>query len=215
LKSGASRSHAFYEYDSSRRRRDWNACGQAAVAALLDLHGAQLPGMTKTVPDACDGRLRWEPGAAIDRVRASYPPDFFFGLFGTSPERLAAALRGFGLDAEIRRAWGREAGDRIFAGAKREAAEGRPPVLIMDRRHLGGRPLAAHWGILLGVEDGVARLGNMGRGPREVPEASLRRAFSCRFMGPRFSQCAVLCEPGAAGSRPSSEPGRPGGDHTR
>ncbi len=48
-----------HSYHSSRPRVDWNRCGQAAVAALLDYHRLDPYGLKKPIYDEKDGRRHW------------------------------------------------------------------------------------------------------------------------------------------------------------
>src|SRR5215207_7684167 len=56
-----------HSYHSSRPRVDWNRCGQAAVATLLDYHGLNPYGLNKPIYDENDGHRHWANGEIIDR----------------------------------------------------------------------------------------------------------------------------------------------------
>lgn len=183
-----------HSYYSSRPYVDWNKCGQAAVATLLDYHRLDPYGLEKSVYDARDGRYHWDDGEVIDRITADFPPDYFLGLFGTSGRRIRDALVSGGLEAESVSSRDAREGRRIWEKVKRSANEGLPATVIMDRGKLGGRPFTAHWGVVYGVEDSTVHLANC-KGLNTVPEARFLRAFRCGFMPPGFNHCAVFSRP--------------------
>ena len=76
------------------RRQDWNRCGQAAVASLLDYHALGSFMEEEPVRGIAHDRQRPSAGEVIDVITGSFPPDHFFGLFGTTAARIVAALRG-------------------------------------------------------------------------------------------------------------------------
>ena len=78
---------------------DWNRCGQAAVATLLDYHKLDPYALKKPNYDGKDCRLHWVDGEIIDRICEDFPPNHLFGLFGTTPCQLERALRYAGLEA--------------------------------------------------------------------------------------------------------------------
>jgi hypothetical protein len=184
-----------HSYHSSRPRVDWNRCGQATVATLLDYHGLDPYGLKKPIHDENDGRRHWVDGEIIDRICADFPPDHLFGLLGTTPGQLAKALRFAGLEASW--AASRDEGEghqRIWEEVKRSVGARLPVIVIMDGGKLGGRPLAAHWGVIYRIEDSTVYLANT-RNITMVPEARFLGAFKCWFMPPRFNHCAVFARP--------------------
>jgi hypothetical protein len=174
---------------------DWNRCGQAAVATLLDYHRRDPYGLKRPIYDEKDGRRHWVDGEIIDRICEDFPPDHFFGLFGTTPAQLAKALRFCDLEAS----WSasRDEGEgrqRIWEEVKRSVEARLPVIVIMDGGKLGGRPLAAHWGVIYRIEDSKVYLANT-RNITMVPEVRFLGAFKCWFMPPRFNHCAVFAHP--------------------
>lgn len=189
-----------HSYHSSRPRVDWNRCGQAAVATLLDYHGLNPYGLKKSVYDEKDGRHHWESGEIIDRICEEFPPNHLFGLLGTTPGQLAKALRAAGLEAS----WaasrdGGEGRQKIWKEVKGLVKAGLPVTVILDMGKLGGRPLTAHWGVVYRVEDSEVRLANT-KSVTTVPEARFLRAFKCWFMPPYINHCAVFARPKTVGS---------------
>jgi hypothetical protein len=88
-----------HSYHSSRPRVDWNRCGQAAVATLLDHYGLDPYCLSKPIYDENDGHRHWADGEIIDRICEDFPPNHLFGLFGTTPGQLGKVLRYAGLEA--------------------------------------------------------------------------------------------------------------------
>jgi hypothetical protein len=174
---------------------DWNRCGQAAVATLLDYHGLDPCGLKKRIYDERDGRYHWVDGEIIDRICEEFPPNHLFGLFGTTPGQLAKALQSAGLHAS----WtaSRDKGEgrqKIWEEVKRSIEADLPVIVAMGVGKLGGRPLAAHWGVIYRIEDSTVHLANT-KNITMVPEARFLRAFECWFMLPRFHHCAVFAHP--------------------
>ena len=189
-----------HSYHSSRRRVDWNRCGQAAVATLLDHHGLDPYGLKKPIYDERDGCYHWADGEIIDGICEDFSPDHLFGLFGTTPDQLAKALRFAGLDASW--AASRDAGEgrqKIWEEVKRSVNARLPAIVIMDMGMLGGRPLSAHWSVVYRIEDSNVHLANT-KNIAMVPEARFLRAFECWFMPPHFRHCAVFARPRTVGS---------------
>ena len=172
---------------------DWNRCGQAAVATMLDYHGLDPYGLPKPVYDALDCRYHWDDGEIIDSIKEEFPPDHVLGLFGTTAGRIRDALASAGLEAHTASSRRVSEGRRIWEDVKRSAAAGLPVIVIMDVGKLGGRPFTAHWGVLYKVEHSTVHLANTGMS--RVPEELFLRAFRCRFMLPTFNHCAVFCRP--------------------
>ena len=184
-----------HSYHSSRPRVDWNRCGQAAVATLLDYHGLDPYGLEKPIYDEKDGHHHWVSGEIIDRICEEFPPDRLFGLFGTTPGQLAKALRSAGLEVSWAASRNERAGRRkIWKEVKRSVEVGLPVIVIMDMGTLGGRPLSAHWGVVYRIKDSIVYLANT-LNATTVPEARFLRAFKCWFMPPRSHHCAVFVRP--------------------
>jgi hypothetical protein len=189
-----------HSYHSSRPWVDWNRCGQAAVATLLDYHRLDPYGLKKPIFDERDGRHHWVDGEIIDRICEEFPPNHLFGLLGTTPDQLAKALLFAGLEASW--AASRDAGEgrqKIWEEVERSVEANLPAIVIMDNGTLGGRPLAAHWGVVYRIEDSIVHLANT-KDITTVPEARFLRAFKCWFMPPRFHHCAVFARPTTVGS---------------
>ncbi len=189
-----------HSYHSSRPRVDWNKCGQAAVATLLDYHRLDPYGLRKPIYDEKDGCYHWEDGEIIDRICEGFPPNHLFGLFGTTPGQVAKALRSAGLEANW--AASRDEGEerqKIWAEVKRSVEAGLPIIVSMDMSMFGGRPLSAHWGVIYRIEDSDVCLANT-KSVTTVPEARFLRAFKCWFMPPYINHCAVFARPKTGGS---------------
>jgi hypothetical protein len=183
-----------HSYGGSRPLADFNTCGQAAVAAVLDFHGLDPYGLDRPVYDEKDGRYHWRDERIVDRIKERFPPDNFFGLFGTSGGRIAKALANAGLEARVARSKDPDVGRKIWEDVKRWANAGLPVVVTMDRGQLGGRPFAVHWGVVYLVAGSEVYLAN-NKGMPVVPEARFLRAFRCRFMPAAFNHSAVFSRP--------------------
>jgi len=164
-----------------RDELDGNTCGQAAIATLL-AHFDVPPFTDPAVDDA----------KAIDLVRDSFGPDAPLG-FGTTAFRVAAALRHYGLKAEI-------AHSGLFATDPSGACErlreqlqrGIPVPVCVDEGLLGGAPWFAHWAVALRLEEARVVLGNA-----DVESVELDRflaAWRCRHLPWPHHHCAILAQ---------------------
>ncbi len=180
-----------HSYYGSRPIVDFNKCGQAAVATVLDHYGLDPYGLERPVYDANDGRYHWRDGQIIDQIKHRFPPDNFFGLFGTTGAQIANALAYAGLETRVTYSADADTGGEIWEEVKRWANEGFPVVVIMDRGKLGGPPFVAHWGVVYKVAASRVHLANT-KGMPVVSETRFLRAFRCRFMPDQFNHCAVF-----------------------
>ena len=79
-------------YANYRPDVDWNTCGQAAIATILDYHKVDPFGLPRSGG-------RWRDGDIIDALKNDgMGPDVIFGR-GTSPPRIQEALQKYGLHA--------------------------------------------------------------------------------------------------------------------
>lgn len=177
------------------RPEDWNRCGQAAAATLLDHHGLDPYGLDRPVHDARDGRHHWRDGRVIDRISAEFPPDKLFGWFGTTGGRLREALCHAGLEARAVCSTGAAAGRETWAEVKESVGSGDPVAAVLDLGELGGRRFAAHWAVVYGMEGSLVRLANC-RGLGRVAERDFMRAFRGGSMPAGFRHCAVFARRG-------------------
>jgi hypothetical protein len=184
-----------HSYHSSRPRVDWNRCGQAAVATLLDYYGLDPYGLSKPIYDENDGHRHWADGEIIDRICEDFPPNHLFGLFGTTPGQLGKVLRYAGLEASWVASTNTGKGRQQVWEEVKRSVEARLPVIVsMDMGQLGGHPLSAHWGVIYRVGDSYVHLANT-KDITIVPEGRFLRAFEGWFMLPRFHHCAVFAYP--------------------
>jgi hypothetical protein len=165
-----------------RPGRDWNTCGQAAVATVMARFG--VGPFVPWLPPLTDAE-------AIDQVCLGFPPDVPLGL-GSSAPRLAACLRGAGLEVEhVHSGWfGRGAGtalERVRAHLGRDL----PAIVCLDQGLLGGPAWSAHWAVALGLDGDRVRLGNAGPSA-ELPLAAFVRAWRCRHLPFTHNHCALL-----------------------
>ena len=183
-----------HSYGGSRPLADFNTCGQATVAAVLDFHGLAPYGLDRPVYDEKDGRYHWRNERIVDRIKERFPPDNFFGLFGTSGGRIAEALANAGLEARVARSKDPDVGRKIWEDVNRWANAGLPVVITVDLGQIGGRPFAVYWGVVYLVAGSEVYLAS-NKGMPLVPEARFLRAFRCRFMPAAFNHSAVFSRP--------------------
>ena len=189
-----------HSYDGARPFADFNTCGQAAVATILDHYGLDPYGLPRPIYDENDGRYHWRDDQIVDRIKERFPPDNFLGLFGTTGNQIRGALAWAGLETRLAYAVDLDGGRRIWEDVKRWTSGGCPVVVIVDRGKLGGRPFVAHWAVVHRVAGSRVYLANS-KGTPVVSEDRFLRAFRCRFMPARFNHCAVVGVPKAAPRR--------------
>jgi len=165
------------------RAEDHNTCGQAAAATVLAHFHAGPFAAAEHIDD----------GVAIDRIREEFPPDAPLG-FGTSAFRIAAAIRNFGLRAEIVHSGPLGGGmvraiDRLID----HVALGIPVPVCVNDGALGNRPWSAHWAIALRIEDAHVVLGNSN--PAVVPLDRFLTAWRCRHLPWPHHHCSILASP--------------------
>jgi hypothetical protein len=180
-----------------------NGCGQAAVACLLRFWGldecglgtadgrrrtARAPSAGRRLPSA----VPHPQSAIVDQVYRRFPPDTPGRLFGTTPGRVEAACRGFGLSTA--RWWGSElqARERLL-----EALAARQPVIVLlDLQRLGGG-WGFHYAVAFGCEAAAVHCTNMlpTRHSREpvqaIPWSEFMRAWWCWLPGRRFKWMGI------------------------
>jgi len=188
----SSTANGFYAYRNSRSSLDWNTCGQAAIATMLDFHGRDPFGLPRTVPGS-DGKYHWESGEIIDRLKAAgWGPDVVFG-WGTTGSRIAEALRFYGLNqAYVDHAGLFSAGwEQLWDRLKYFLRVLQTPVpVLVDMGALGGNAFTAHWPVAYKIDsnDNIY-LGNCY--PYMVSKSTFLRAWSCSFLPLGFNFCAV------------------------
>ena len=150
---------------NARPGDDWNTCGQAAIATVLAHF--RLGPFTPTCADddtrgAAHRARAIDDGAAIDAVRRRFPADLPLGL-GTTPSRIAAALRAHGLAAlRLHSGWGERGAPQALERLSAHVRAGYPVPVCLDDGLAGGPPLSHHWAVVTGWEDGRVQLGNFG-----------------------------------------------------
>ncbi|MFF1713144.1 hypothetical protein [Streptomyces sp. NPDC058268] len=171
------------------RAQDWNTCGQAAMATVLDFHGRDPFGLGRP-SHGVDGKQHWDDGEIIDAlVGAGFGPDVVFGL-GSTGGRIRDAVQNYGLTAEV--GW-----SGAFSGGwqdqwrtlKAYVELGRPVPVCVDLGALGGDWYTAHWAIAYRIENGTVHLGNC-RMP-QIPERQFLHAWNCWFLPIGFNHCGV------------------------
>jgi hypothetical protein len=180
-------------YRNRRAGIDWNTCGQAAIATMVDYWGLDPWGLPRSQFDWRDGRYYWADGEAIDAVRNTHPPDVVFGL-GTTGGRIRDALVNFGLpNAAV--AW-----SGIFSTGWEDRwrelqnyiSWNYPVPVLVDCGALGGSWYMAHWAIAYKIANGRIYLGAMsGIGTENPTFNEFLHAWHCWFLPPGFNHCGI------------------------
>ncbi|WP_211294266.1 hypothetical protein [Lentzea kentuckyensis] len=142
-------------YTNFRPDVDWNTCGQAAIASILDYHGIDPWGLSRS-------HGRWDDGAAIDRVIADgFGPDIVFG-WGSSGGRIAAALRHYGLCARSRGVFFQGGWAAAWPELQNLLERDLPVPVLLDLGRLEGKNYVFHWAIAYAYDDQRVHLASVG-----------------------------------------------------
>jgi hypothetical protein len=174
---------SFYSYINSRPGVDWNTCGQAAIASMLDFYGRDL-GLQRG-PNG-----HWDAGAAIDKVKGDgYGPDAPFG-WGSTPGRIRDALQHYGVPASTGSSgfffsgWA-EQWNRLLAYVYYSAI---PIPVLIDTGAVGGPAFGGHWTILWKMQYSTSGMllyfGSWGSGwmSQPVPVETFLQAWAARHL---------------------------------
>ncbi|MEV0385560.1 hypothetical protein [Nonomuraea sp. NPDC050643] len=178
----------------NNRPQDWNTCGQAAIATVLDFHGRDPFGLPRPRLGV-DGKQHWDDGEIIDALQnAGYRPDVVFGL-GSTGGLIRDALLANGLSAGV--GW-----SGAFSGGWQDqwrtlqayVALGRPVPVCVDLGVFGGSYFTAHWAVAYRIENDTVHLANCPWAP-QVPVARFLQAWHCWFLPIGFNHCGVYAQP--------------------
>jgi hypothetical protein len=147
---------ALHAYSNYRNEVDWNTCGQAAIATILDFHHIDPFGLPR------DAEGHWNDGVIIDALKADgMGPDVVFG-WGTQPSRIVEALRKYGLEAhDSFFAPGVTSPGGLFEDLRGALERDLPVPVLVDLGPLNGGAFGAHWPIAFKIADGRVHLANM------------------------------------------------------
>lgn len=166
---------AFHAYANSRPNVDWNRCGQAAVATILDFHKVDPWGLPR--PDT----VHWDSGAAIDAIVADgFGPNFIFG-WGTSGNQMADALRHYGLRANAVTMFPSMGGWSATYGILQSYLNlGLPVPVMVDLGRLAGLNYVFHWAVAYHADANNIHLANCPWNPSPTI-AQFEAAWRCDF----------------------------------
>ena len=181
-----------YEND---REEDWNTCGQAAIATMLDFHHVDPFNLPRI-------GSYWDDGAIIDAIKNDgQGPDVIFG-WGTSPGRIAEALRKYGLTAydvssSLLNSYGARTRSELFQNLANVLARDLPVPVLVDIAQLGGPAFLAHWPVAYKIANGRVFLANCSWNPS--PDiATFISAWHTWYLPMGFNWAAVYAEPSGA-----------------
>lgn len=179
-------------YSNTRPDVDWNTCGSAAIATMLDFWNTNPFGIWKNRYDGRDRKFHWADGEAIDAViGAGLGPDVVFG-WGTTGGRIADALNRYGLPAEVGHSGLFSSGwDQLWRRLQDHLASGYPVPVMVDLGVFGAGAFAIHWAIAYKIDHGRVYLGNCSWNPTPTIDEFLR-AWHCSYLPLGFNHCAVF-----------------------
>lgn len=179
---------------------DNSSCGQAAIATVLDHLGVELPGITRTVTDASDGRKHWDNQQAVSLIKNRYPPDVVFGLCGTSGGRITDAIRDHGfagtdvMYAGLGTSW-----QDLWATLQSYVASGGIcPVLLqadLIPGYSGFLNMSGHWPVIFRIDASGAHLANCAGNTIVMSVNRFLEAWNYLAFNPAaygYNHCAVL-----------------------
>lgn len=189
-----------------------NACGQAAVVAMLDFYGVdalKVQRVQKVDGEGERGVSAWPNAEAINAVMRDYPPDYLSGVIGTTPDRVVRALRHYGLIAHAEQAHLPSSRHTLWSKLEASVNAGRPVITIVDRGRLGkpftggawldalkNRIPIAHWAIVDRIEGPYVHVANT-KNASWVHKDTYWRAMYAWWMRPfAFGDCAIFVRDG-------------------
>lgn len=180
-------------YVNSRPQVDWNTCGSAAIATMLDFWNT-IPFVNwKNRLDARDGKYHWVDGEAIDAViAAGFGPDVIFG-WGTTGGRIQAALNSFGLPSDVGYSGVFSSGwEQVWQRVQDHLAAGFPVPVMVDMGVIDPSwgIAAFHWPVAYRIAHGRVYLANAGGATPTIEE--FLRAWQCPVLPLGFNHCAVF-----------------------
>lgn len=180
-----------YAYLNSRPGTDWNTCGQAAMATMLDFYHHDPYSLPRPNIGA-DRRRHWDHGEIIDAlISAGFGPDVVFG-WGTTGFRLAGGLATNGLPAEVGYSGLFSSGwPELWRALQNYVGVGRPVPVLVDVGALGGSYYYAHWAIAYRIEAGTVYLAACPWMDGAIPQDTFLRAWGCWFLPYNLNHCSV------------------------
>lgn len=147
--------NTLFAYRNTRPDKDWNTCGQAAMATILDFHKIDPFGLPR------NSAGHWNDGQIIDAlINDGMGPDVVFG-WGTTPTRLAEALGryGLGVTATSFIPFFPRSRSQLFADLRELLARDLPVPVLVSVSELGVPvPFGAHWPVAFKVENNRVHL---------------------------------------------------------
>lgn len=184
------------DYVHSYGSSEFNKCGQAAIATLIDFYGLDPYAVPRTESDDRDGRLHWPRESIIARIAGQFPPDMVFGLFGTGSKQIRKALRSYGCRSDVGHAGLLAKLDRDGLWADvRAFLDLRLPVAVMVDTQRLGSTFGAHWPVVYRVDGGRVFLANWITDEESFPEDQFLDAWHCWFLPYPNQYCFVTCQP--------------------
>jgi hypothetical protein len=175
------------------RSVDWNTCGQAAIATIVDFHGLD----PWHLPRSIQGQY-WYSGDAIDAItRDGFGPDIIFG-WGTSGARIEAALQHYGLVARTRGLFPFGGWEAAWPALRLALDLESPTPVLLDLGRLAGQNYVFHWAVAYAYNDERVFLANCPWNPNPNYD-QFRRAWNCDFIFIPLDMkvCSVLTLPSA------------------
>lgn len=176
--------HSYSNHTSAQ----WNECGQAAAAMILDHAELDPLNLPLTVADPADNRMHPDNDAFIDGLAKQDPPDVAFGLAGTSPQRLAQTLDADGMKAQVE--FGDASGD--LTGLQLWTDAGWPAAALVDGGTLWGKTLEMHWVVVYKIDDQDVYVGNPMAGNGVIPVEEFLKAWETPLVPIHYA--AVVAE---------------------
>lgn len=187
-----------FAYRNYRPQVDWNTCGQAAIATLLDFHGKDPYGLPRP-QHGNDGRDHWDDGAIIDSIKQNgFGPDAVFG-WGTTGGRMVDALRAYGIPSSLGywtfwpQTYLMQIQELLWSELKNQISRGLPVPVLIDVGDLGASWYTAHWPVVYRIEDDKVYLGNCSWKP-VISKQQFLYVWRCWFLPYGFNYCCVLTQ---------------------
>lgn len=125
--SGFAGRKSMYEYLNSDSKFPKTGCGQCAVGSVLTSRNKMSQNLT----------------LGLRMLEAAYPPDVIGGQYGTSPWRIRAMLKAYGINSK----------DEYNKFGMMNALKNKKFCIVLVQNNPGFQSLASHWFVVYGADN--------------------------------------------------------------
>jgi hypothetical protein len=180
---------------------EYNECGQAAIAAIVDRLGGKIGNLPRTIKDPKDGLSHWNaPGVLAAIKHDGFVPDVVGGTCGTSGGQIQNALIHYG----YRKSFCSFAGttthwEDLWKGLQQWVGAGWPAAVLLEAgkipHYKGFLNLSGHWPVVFRISGGTVYLANCGSDALPMKQDAFLDAWNYLAFNPLaygYNHCMVV-----------------------